>query len=113
MASSEFVRGLLGALRQTVAWSWARRSLLWWRVSAEASMAVAAHLLRILPVTLAVVAALSWHVAAQQPVPPVQPTPPTSELADRCPGLVANNTPRVIPAALRTALAGDQVRITY
>jgi len=110
VASSEFVRRRLGPLRQTVAWSRAGRTLLWWRVSAEASMAVAAYLLRILPMAFAVAALSGGHVAAQQPAPPV---PPTSELADRCPGLVASDTPRVIPAAFRTALAGDQVRITY
>jgi L-ascorbate metabolism protein UlaG (beta-lactamase superfamily) len=40
--------------------------------------------------------------------------PPTSELSDRCPGLVAADSPRVIPAALRLAgLGEDQVRLTY
>ena len=49
-----------------------------------------------------------------------EPTPapkPTADLADRCPGLVAQDapdTPRVIPAAFElAALGGDQVRITY
>src|SRR5947209_3308059 len=55
-------------------------------------------------------AASGLHAAAQENAPP---PPPTSELADRCPGLVASDTPRIIPAALRTALAGDQVRISY
>jgi L-ascorbate metabolism protein UlaG (beta-lactamase superfamily) len=43
------------------------------------------------------------------------PTPaPTSELSDRCPGLVASTFPRVTPASFSlAALAGDQARITY
>src|SRR5215471_14528590 len=76
-------------------------------------MAVAAYLSRMLPIVAAFVVAAAVHVAAQQPAQPAPPVPPTSELADRCPGLVASDTPRVIPAAFRTALAGDQVRITY
>src|SRR5436305_8629193 len=58
----------------------------------------------------AALAASGLHAAAQENA---APPPPTSELADRSPGLVASDTPRIIPAALRTALAGDQVRITY
>src|SRR5215510_5550989 len=73
-------------------------------------MAVAAYLSRMLPMVAAFVVASASQLPAQQPAPPV---PPTSELADRCPGLVASDTPRVIPAAFPTALAGDQVRITY
>jgi L-ascorbate metabolism protein UlaG (beta-lactamase superfamily) len=39
---------------------------------------------------------------------------PTSELSDRCPGLVALETPPVIPASFKlAALAGDQARISY
>jgi L-ascorbate metabolism protein UlaG (beta-lactamase superfamily) len=34
-------------------------------------------------------------------------------MAQTCPGLVASDTPRVIPAALRLALNPDQVRLTY
>ena len=76
-------------------------------------MAVAAYLSRMLPMVAAFVVAFASQLAAQQPASPAQPVPPTSELADRCPGLVASDTPRAIPAAFRTALAGDQVRITY
>jgi L-ascorbate metabolism protein UlaG (beta-lactamase superfamily) len=48
--------------------------------------------------------------AAQQ----AAPTPPTSELADRCPGLVAADRPRVLPAAFQVAaLADGDVRLTY
>ncbi len=39
---------------------------------------------------------------------------PKPEMTESCPGLVAQNSPRVIPSAFRlAALAGDQVRITY
>ena len=39
-------------------------------------------------------------------------TPPKPEMMENCPGLVAQR-PRAIPAAMRVALASDQVRITY
>jgi L-ascorbate metabolism protein UlaG (beta-lactamase superfamily) len=47
-----------------------------------------------------------------QPAPPqAQPKP---EMIESCPGLVAGERPRVIPAAFkRAALDADQVRITY
>ena len=32
---------------------------------------------------------------------------------ENCPGLIATDTPRVVPAALRLALNPDQVRVTY
>jgi L-ascorbate metabolism protein UlaG (beta-lactamase superfamily) len=40
-------------------------------------------------------------------------TPPKPEMMENCPGLIASRRPRVTPAALRLALAPDQVRITY
>jgi L-ascorbate metabolism protein UlaG (beta-lactamase superfamily) len=47
--------------------------------------------------------------SAQQDAPP-----PTSELSDRCPGLVAADRPPVVPAAFQmAALADGQVRLTY
>ena len=47
--------------------------------------------------------------SAQQDAPP-----PTSELSDRCPGLVAADRPRVAPAAFQmAALADGEVRLTY
>ena len=65
--------------------------------------------LRMMLMALAVVATSACNAAGQQPA-----VPPTSELADRCPGLVASHAPRVIPANFSlAALAGDQVRITY
>jgi L-ascorbate metabolism protein UlaG (beta-lactamase superfamily) len=57
-------------------------------------------------------ACLAVHVtpAAAQGTPP----PPTSELSDRCPGLVAADRPQVVPAAFRLAtLADGEVRLTY
>jgi L-ascorbate metabolism protein UlaG (beta-lactamase superfamily) len=48
--------------------------------------------------------------AAQQ----AAPAPPTSELSDRCPGLVAADRPRILPAAFQlAALADGDVRLTY
>ena len=47
--------------------------------------------------------------SAQQDAPP-----PTSELSDRCPGLVAADRPPVVPAAFQmAALADGEVRLTY
>jgi L-ascorbate metabolism protein UlaG (beta-lactamase superfamily) len=43
----------------------------------------------------------------------VQAPPPKPEMMENCPGLVATNRPRVMPASLRLALNADQVRITY
>lgn len=44
----------------------------------------------------------------------IQAQPPQPEMSENCPGLVAQDRPRAIPAAFRlAALAGDQVRITY
>lgn len=58
---------------------------------------------------------LAAALAASAPAMAQAPArPPTSELADRCPGLVANSLPGALPAALsRGALEYDQARITY
>ena len=54
-------------------------------------------------------AACVMPAAAQQNAPP-----PTSELSDRCPGLVAADRPPVVPAAFQVAaLADGEVRLTY
>ncbi|MGH6769735.1 MAG: MBL fold metallo-hydrolase [Xanthobacteraceae bacterium] len=42
-----------------------------------------------------------------------QPRAVKPEMVENCPGLVASNRSRVIPAALRLALNPDQVRVTY
>lgn len=48
--------------------------------------------------------------SAQSPTAPARP----EVKQDFCPGLVAENTPRVMPAALRlAALTADQVRLTF
>jgi L-ascorbate metabolism protein UlaG (beta-lactamase superfamily) len=39
--------------------------------------------------------------------------PAKPEMMENCPGLIAGNRPRVVPAAMRLALNSDQVRITY
>ena len=63
-------------------------------------------------VSAAFVVATAAYVApaaAQQNAPP-----PTSELSDRCPGLVAADRPPVVPAAFQmAALADGEVRLTY
>jgi L-ascorbate metabolism protein UlaG (beta-lactamase superfamily) len=46
---------------------------------------------------------------AQSPAVPAPKSAPSPEVAQSCPGLVAANQPRIIPAALNS----DQVRITY
>jgi L-ascorbate metabolism protein UlaG (beta-lactamase superfamily) len=66
---------------------------------------------------------ISWLVVAALAVLTIPPTgaraqdrpaqPPTSELSDRCPGLVASDEPRLVPAALRLALNDGEVRLTY
>ena len=62
-------------------------------------------------VAIGAVAVSLTPARAQAPAPP---TPPTAELADRCPGLVAYDAPRVIPAAFKlAALGSDQARLTY
>ena len=51
--------------------------------------------------------------AAAQPTPPAPPAA-KPEMMENCPGLVARDTPRVIPASFNLAsLKGDEVRISY
>jgi L-ascorbate metabolism protein UlaG (beta-lactamase superfamily) len=60
---------------------------------------------------LGFVALPAADVRAQEKAPA---PPPTSELSDRCPGLVASTRPRALPVAFDlAALAADQVRLTY
>jgi len=70
-------------------------------------MAGASHPAMAFQAAVIMLAASTWGAAAQAP------PPPTSELADRCPGLVASDTPRLIPAAFRVARGSDEVRVTY
>jgi L-ascorbate metabolism protein UlaG (beta-lactamase superfamily) len=69
-------------------------------------MADASHPAMAFQAAVIMLATSAWGAAAQSP-------PPTSELADRCPGLVASDTPRLIPAAFRVARGSDEVRVTY
>ena len=56
--------------------------------------------------------AVACAQAPEQPAPKAVPPPP--DLAQNCPGLVAADRPRVIPAAFKlAALNADQVRLTY
>jgi L-ascorbate metabolism protein UlaG (beta-lactamase superfamily) len=73
-------------------------------------MAWLAALLR--PVSAALAAALAILLT---PAPaPAQSTPAKPEMIESCPGLIAGNTPRIIPAAFRPAsLTPHQVRVTY
>jgi L-ascorbate metabolism protein UlaG (beta-lactamase superfamily) len=43
----------------------------------------------------------------------VQAPPAKPEMRENCPGLVAQNAPRAVPADFQVALNADQVRITY
>ena len=43
----------------------------------------------------------------------VQASPAKPEMVENCPGLVASDSPRIVPAAFRLALNSDQVRFTY
>lgn len=74
-------------------------------------MAALVDMWRMVAAACAAVVISTVPVAAQGAAPAV---PPTSELADRCPGLVAGKTPRLMPASFSlAALKTDQVRITY
>jgi L-ascorbate metabolism protein UlaG (beta-lactamase superfamily) len=74
-------------------------------------MAALVDMWRMVAAACAAVVISTVPVAAQGSAPAV---PPTSELADRCPGLVAGKTPRLMPASFSlAALKTDQARITY
>ena len=74
-------------------------------------MAALVDMWRMVAAACAAVVISTVPAAAQGSAPAV---PPTSELADRCPGLVAGKTPRLMPASFSlAALKTDQVRITY
>ena len=54
-----------------------------------------------------------WPLASLASAPAPKPEISKPEMMENCPGLVASQAPRVVPAALRLALASDQVRLTY
>src|SRR5262245_26238026 len=65
---------------------------------------------RKLLLVLAAMVLLTAPVAAQ----PATPAPNKPEMMENCPGLVAQRTPRALPAAFHLAtLASDQVRLSY
>jgi L-ascorbate metabolism protein UlaG (beta-lactamase superfamily) len=68
-----------------------------------------AGLVRLSRMTLAALALFGALPAAAQISPPAA----KPEMRENCPGLIAANRPRVMPAALQLALNPDQVRITY
>jgi L-ascorbate metabolism protein UlaG (beta-lactamase superfamily) len=62
-------------------------------------------------IAVATVLAGGWSTAHAQRVQAPAPKP---EMTETCPGLIARDQPRAVPALLRrVALASDQVRITY
>jgi L-ascorbate metabolism protein UlaG (beta-lactamase superfamily) len=76
----------------------------------EQRMRAFIHLIGVIWVAAAVVAVPHGRAAiAQAP----KPTAAKPEMVANCPGLIAFDRPRVIPAAFRVALNPDQVRITY
>jgi len=63
---------------------------------------------------LAALAAPSVAALASAPAAAIElAQAPKPEMVENCPGLVASNVPRPVPAALRLALNADQVRLTY
>jgi L-ascorbate metabolism protein UlaG (beta-lactamase superfamily) len=66
----------------------------------------------ILPATLA--GSAPWRPALAQTQEAQPGAPPPAEMRENCPGLVAGNSPHLVPAALQlAALNPDQVRITF
>jgi L-ascorbate metabolism protein UlaG (beta-lactamase superfamily) len=68
-------------------------------------------LLRIIPAALAALVALPAAEASAFEL--LQAPAAKPEMVENCPGLVASKAARIVPAALRLALASDQVRLTY
>jgi L-ascorbate metabolism protein UlaG (beta-lactamase superfamily) len=63
---------------------------------------------------LPALAALILYVAPASALERVQVPAPKPEMSESCPGFVASDRPRAIPAAFKlAALAADQTRITY
>jgi L-ascorbate metabolism protein UlaG (beta-lactamase superfamily) len=66
---------------------------------------------RMMLAALVVMVALAMTQRGQAQAP--QPPAAKPEMMENCPGLIAADVPRVVPAALRLALNPDQVRVTY
>jgi L-ascorbate metabolism protein UlaG (beta-lactamase superfamily) len=58
-------------------------------------------------------ALVAWPVTRLVAFERVQEPQQKPEMAENCPGLVASDVPRVVPAAFKVALNEDQVRFTY
>jgi L-ascorbate metabolism protein UlaG (beta-lactamase superfamily) len=64
----------------------------------------------------AILVGIAHLAASAQPAAPGAPAPPAAkpEMTESCPGLVASDRPRIVPAAVRPgALAPTEARITY
>jgi L-ascorbate metabolism protein UlaG (beta-lactamase superfamily) len=77
-------------------------------------MTALARLARMMPAALAAVVIMAapsiiQRAHAQAPQPPAA----KPEMVENCPGLIAADRPRIVPAALRLALNPDQVRVTF
>jgi L-ascorbate metabolism protein UlaG (beta-lactamase superfamily) len=59
------------------------------------------------------VAFAAWFVLAVAPLAAQTAPIPKPEMMENCPGFVASDRPKVLPAAFTLALNADQVRITY
>jgi L-ascorbate metabolism protein UlaG (beta-lactamase superfamily) len=73
-----------------------------------------ARLAKMMPAVLAAFVimaapAIIQRAQAQTPQPPAA----KPEMVENCPGLIAADRPRIVPAALRLALNPDQVRVTF
>jgi L-ascorbate metabolism protein UlaG (beta-lactamase superfamily) len=65
-------------------------------------------------VPAALAAGAPWRSALAQTQEAQPGAPPPAEMRENCPGLVAGNSPHLVPAALQlAALNPDQVRITF
>jgi L-ascorbate metabolism protein UlaG (beta-lactamase superfamily) len=73
-------------------------------------MATPVHFQRIL---VAALTAAAVFIAVRAPAQAPQPPAAKPEMRENCPGLVASDVPRAIPAAFRLALKEDEVRINY
>jgi L-ascorbate metabolism protein UlaG (beta-lactamase superfamily) len=86
-------------------------------ICAEGAATMPGFAFRSLATAFAALIGLALAHAVTSPVAAFErvQAPPTQkpEMVENCPGLVASDAPRVVPAALRLALNSDQVRVTY
>src|SRR5262245_34561366 len=79
-----------------------------WRPTCRRNSRMPAALARIIP-ALAIAAALVITQRAHAQTSPTE----KPEMMENCPGLIASDQPRLMPASLRLALKPDEVRISY